>query len=235
MTNAGNILLIEDEQPIADVVEYVLSKDGFYVSHAGDGDNALERAREKAFDLVILDINIPGLSGVSLFRALKNIHRNLAIIMLTCRADEVDRVMWLELGADDYVTKPFSPRELAARVRSVLRRCKPRNEEQTVQKCGAFLVDSEALCISYHKTSLDLTVQEFKLLELFLNHPRRVFSREYIIDALYGRDYYISERSIDATVKRLRKKVQLVSGKLNPLETVYGAGYRLHPDVPGSQ
>jgi len=230
--NAPRILAIDDEQHILDVIVYVLEQNGFVVSTAADGDAGLRRVQETSPDLVLLDLNLPGIAGLDLFHRIRELRPGLPVIMLTARSEEIDRVVGLEVGADDYVTKPFSPRELAARVRAVLRRSArpapgPAGDQRLT--AGPLAVDPEAQTATAAGRPLDLTRAEFKLLESLLRHPARVFSRDALMTALYDDGHVVSDRSIDACVKRLRRKCEEARAGLDPVETVHGVGYKLNP------
>jgi DNA-binding response OmpR family regulator len=236
------ILLVDDEQHIADVVVYVLEDNAFEVVAALDGDTGLTRFKETRPDLVILDINLPGMSGFDLFREMRALRSDAPVIMLTSRGDELDRILGLELGADDYVTKPFSPRELVARVRAVLRRTGGDPGEQkpdTELAHGPLRLDSTKLTVTYYGKRLTLTRAEFRLLECLVRYPARVFTRDVLIDRIHDEQHVVTDRSIDATVKRVRKKCSEIRAAVNPIETVHGLGYKLNQaleegDGPGA-
>ena len=204
------ILLVDDEQHIVDVVVYVLEENAFEVVTALDGDVALQRFEASAPDLVLLDLNLPGMSGLDLFREIRRRRPDLPVVMLTSRADEIDRVVGLELGADDYVTKPFSPRELVARVKAVLRRADRRPGEAVSSRLafGPLILDPEAFSLSYFGKSVPLTRAEFRFMECLVRHPAQVFTRDTLIDRIYDGDHAVTDRSIDAYVKRLRRMGQ---------------------------
>ena len=227
------ILLIDDEQHILDVVEYILKENGFETITALDGDTALELYRKDIPDLVVLDLNLPGLSGLDLFREMKHLAPDLPIIMLTSRSDEIDRILGLEIGADDYVTKPFSPRELAARVRAVLRRTGNRSLPggDTVIRHGPLVIDSESYILTYFGDRILLPRQEFRLLAALAHYPARVFTRENLMDRIYEGMSFVTDRSIDACVKRVRAKLKEVNPDLDPIQTVYGIGYKLNQEL----
>jgi two-component system response regulator BaeR len=223
------ILLIEDEAAIADVVEYVLKEHGFRSRTARDGHEGYAAFRKHAPDMVLLDLNLPGIPGLDLFRRMRQERANLPVIMLTSRTDEVDRVTGLELGADDYVTKPFSPRELVARVRAVLRRhtvgaqdAKPHLRAGPLTLVPA---DWNATCGGM---PVALSRQEFRLLEALMRHPARVFARDLLIDIIYDGETCVTDRSIDAQVKRIRQRIAEVRPGFDPIQTVYGLGYKFN-------
>lgn len=225
------ILLVDDEQHIADVVEYILRENAFDVVVAADGDAGLRKFTVCIPDLVLLDLNLPGMSGLDLFREMRRLRSAVPVVMLTSRAEEIDRVVGLELGADDYVTKPFSPRELAARVRAVLRRSeRPAAGDRDSSRLahGPFTLDGEAHTLAYFGEDLPLTRAEFKFMECLVRFPARVFTREMLIDRLYDGEHVVTDRSIDAYVKRLRRKFAEVRRHIDPITTVHGLGYKLN-------
>jgi DNA-binding response OmpR family regulator len=232
MVNAKRILVVEDEKHISDVVEYVLLENAFEVVVAADGNTGLERFREEHPDLVLLDLKLPGIPGLDLFRKMRRLRPDAPIIMLTSYDEEIDRVLGLELGADDYVTKPFSTRELVARIRNVLRRtaCAAPAEtvEASVLKYGPLSLDSESFCATYAGKSVPLTRTEFRFLEILLRRPTKVFTREELIEHIYEGCHAVADRSIDAYVKRLRRKLTADNDRLSPIETVHSVGYKLN-------
>ena len=227
------ILLVDDEQHIADVVEYVLRENAFDVMIAADGDTGLRKFTEFAPDLVLLDLNLPGMPGLDLFREMRRLRPSLPVVMLTSRAEEIDRVVGLELGADDYVTKPFSPRELAARVRAVLRRVERSPGEHVSPRIthGPLELDCEAFTLAYFGADIPLTRAEFKFMECLVRFPARVFTREMLIDRIYDGEHVVTDRSIDAYVKRLRHKFAEVRRHVDPIATVHGLGYKLNHNI----
>ena len=227
------ILLVDDEQHIVDVVVYVLEENAFEVITALDGDAALKAFEHCRPDLVILDLNLPGISGLDLFREMRRIRQDVPVVMLTSRSEEVDRVVGLELGADDYVTKPFSPRELAARVKTVLRRTSRASADMRPARLshGPLDLDGDAFSMSYFGKVLPLTRSEFKFMESLVRFPARVFTRDMLIDRIYDGEHVVTDRSIDAYVKRLRKKFADIRRDADPIETVHGLGYKLRHDI----
>jgi DNA-binding response OmpR family regulator len=229
----GYILLVDDEPHIADVVEYKLQEHGFHVQTARDGLQGREMFRQRQPDLVILDLNLPGIGGLDLFREMKSRAPGLPVIMLTCRGDEADRVLGLEMGADDYVTKPFSPRELVARVKTVLRRTDPHRPaaEPAHVKLGPLLLDTAAHAVHYFGRMLTLTRQEYGLLHALITHPARVFERDELVRIIYHDAHPVTDRSIDACIKRIRKKMAEIHPGTQPIRTVYGMGYKIHESL----
>lgn len=231
------ILLVDDEQHIVDVVVYILEENAFEVVTALDGDTSFRKFKESNPDLVLLDLNLPGISGLDLFREMRRIRPDVPVIMLTSRAEEIDRVVGLELGADDYVTKPFSPRELAARVKAVLRRTdqSPTETRSSHLSHGPIDLDCDAFALSYFGKTIPLTRAEFKFMECLVRFPAQVFTRDMLIDRIYDGDHVVTDRSIDAYVKRLRKKFADIRRNIDPIETVHGLGYKLNHNIENSR
>jgi two-component system, OmpR family, alkaline phosphatase synthesis response regulator PhoP len=218
------ILVVEDEMAIARLVRDYLRHAGFEVTVVGDGESAVASARGTRPDLVVLDLGLPGRDGLDVARELRT-GSAIPIVMLTARGDETDRIVGLELGADDYVVKPFSPKELVARIRAVLRRSvAPRGEE--VLRVGDVEADVPRMRVRVGPTSVDLTPTEFQLLVTLLREPGRVFTRGQLLDAVHGVAIDSYERAIDAHVKNIRRKIEPVQGKPRYLLTVHGVGYR---------
>jgi two-component system phosphate regulon response regulator PhoB len=227
----AKILLVEDDASLIELVTYNLEKEGFDVVRTGDGEEALTLAEEEKPDLVILDWMIANLSGIEVCRRLRRAPgtANLPIVMLTARGDEADRIRGLETGADDYMTKPFSPRELIARIRAVLRRLRPALSGGQLEFAG-IAMDTTAHRVMRDGRTVQLGPTEFRLLRHFLEHPGRVFSREQLLDAVWGRDVYVEQRTVDVHIRRLRKAVNAgpTGGELPDLiRTVRSAGYSL--------
>lgn len=221
-----NILIIEDEAAIREMVNFTLSKAGFDLREASDAAEAEALMAEQLPDLILLDWMLPGMSGIELARRLKRdeYSRQVPIIMLTARSEEDDRVGGLEAGADDYVTKPFSPRELVARIKAVLRRAQPEGEGETLEADGV-LLDAASHRVSVEGESLDLGPTEYRLLKHFMSHAERVFSRGQLLDAVWGRNSFVEERTVDVHILRLRKVLGQY-GRDRLVQTVRGAGYR---------
>ncbi|NCC52221.1 MAG: response regulator [Spartobacteria bacterium] len=223
------ILLVDDEPHIADVVVYMLEEHGFAVETAQTGRQGLERFRSRRPDLVILDLNLPEISGFDVFREMKQLAPAIPVIMLTCRSDEVDRVLGLELGADDYVTKPFSARELTARVKTVLRRAQHgADPAATVIRYGPLTLYPADHRLEYFDTPVVMTRAEFELIRALVSHPARVFERDALISRIYEPNHPVTDRTIDAYVKRIRQKLQKINRQVDPITTVYGLGYKLN-------
>lgn len=225
------ILLVEDDANLVELVRYNLDKEGFDVLNTHDGEEALVLAEEERPDVVVLDWMISNLSGIEVCRRLRRAPETagLPIIMLTARAEEADRVRGLETGADDYVTKPFSPRELVARVRALLRRLRPALSGGNLEYAGV-LMDTNAHKVVRNGIPIQLGPTEFRLLRHFLEHPGRVFSREQLLDAVWGRDVYVEQRTVDVHIRRLRKAI---NGDNMPdlIRTVRSAGYALDAEA----
>ena len=221
MTLARRILVVEDDARIAQLLLDYLRNDGHQAQALADGQQALSEIRHSPPDLLILDLMLPGLDGVSLCRAVR-CFSDLPILMVTARVDEVDRLLGLDTGADDYVCKPFSPREVMARVKALLRRAEGR--VATMQR--PWTVDDQGLRIAWRDRWLSLTPLEFRMLRLLLSRPGRVFSRAQLLDSVHSDIRDVSDRAIDTHVKNLRRKVQAVDPGADCIASVYGVGYR---------
>ncbi|HEY8618081.1 phosphate regulon transcriptional regulator PhoB [Phenylobacterium sp.] len=221
------ILVVEDEDSLATLLHYNLEKEGYDVVLAGDGEEALLLVDERLPDLIVLDWMLPKVSGIEVCRRIRQRPeaRNVPIIMLTARGEESDRIRGLDTGADDYVVKPFSMTELAARVRAVLRRLRPGLAEDRV-RCGDIVMDRVAHRVKRGGQEVHLGPTEFRLLDHFMQHPGRVFSREQLLDAVWGSDVYVEARTVDVHIGRLRKALNASEGG-DPIRTVRSAGYAL--------
>lgn len=225
----ATILVVDDEPRIRDVVQYALEREGFRVLLAADGNEALERMQGADVDLVVLDILMPELDGLSVCRAIRK-HSTVPIIFLSSRAEEVDRILGLELGGDDYVTKPFSPRELAIRVKTVLRRTgAPASGNgavgpQETLVHGPIEVDLVRHEVRVKGEKISLTVTEFGVLQALVERPGRLLTRSQLIERAYTHDNHITERTIDTHIRRIRAKMR--SYDVDPIETVHGLGYK---------
>jgi DNA-binding response OmpR family regulator len=225
MQNVARILVVDDEPKIVQLVRDYLERAGFAVSTARDGNEALMRAHRERPDLIVLDLGLPELDGLEVTRRLRR-DSGVPIIMLTARHEETDKVVGLELGADDYVTKPFSPRELEARVRAVLRR-QARDNDAEVLRAGDLTLDLPRLRTEVAGRAVELTATEFQLLFALARQPGRVFTRAQLLDAIHGVAFDSYERAIDAHVKNIRRKIEPDPRTPRYLLTVYGVGYRL--------
>jgi two-component system phosphate regulon response regulator PhoB len=221
------VLVVEDEDALATLLHYNLDKEGYQVGVAGDGEEALTMASERAPDLVILDWMLPKVSGIEVCRRLRGRAetRNVPIIMLTARGEESDRIRGLDTGADDYVVKPFSMVELTARVRAVLRRIRPGLADDRIT-VGDIIIDRVAHRVKRQGKEIHLGPTEFRLLDYLMQHPGRVFSREQLLDAVWGSDVYVEARTVDVHIGRLRKALN-GSADGDPIRTVRSAGYSL--------
>jgi len=220
------VLVVDDEPKIVQLARDYLEHAGFAVSSAYDGKSALAAARAERPDLVVLDLGLPELDGLDVARALRA-DSSVPIVMLTGRSEESDKLVGLELGADDYVTKPFSPKELVARVRAVLRRAARPREETDVIRVGDLLLDLPRLRATVGSRVVDLTPTEFQLLATMAREPGRVFTRSQLLDAVHGVAFESYERAIDAHVKNIRRKLEPEPSSPRYLLTVYGVGYRV--------
>jgi len=222
-----HLLIVEDEGALVELLRYNFEQEGFRVSAAADGEEALVMVAEDPPDIIVLDWMLPHLSGLEVCRQLRRRPetRAIPIIMLTARGEEGDRVRGLESGADDYLSKPFSPRELVARVRAVLRRVRPALAEERL-RFGDILMDLAAHRVTRSGRAVHLGPTEFRLLRYLLEHPGRVFSREQLLDAVWGSDVYVEPRTVDVHIRRLRRALNASSGA-DPIRTVRSAGYAL--------
>ena len=224
----SKILVVDDDPNVVKLVQLYLERDGHEVLTANDGVTGLELAREEQPSLIVLDLMLPRMDGMEVCRTLRA-ESAVPIVMLTAMVEEDDRLAGLDLGADDYVTKPFSPRELAARVRAVLRRT-ARDQDNIgpgLLESGPFAVDLRQRTVSVDGTAIALTPTEFRLLSLLVREPGRTFTREQIIDRVFGYDFDGFDRTVDAHMSSLRRKVDAVPGTAKRIQTVYGSGYRL--------
>lgn len=222
-----HVLVVEDEAALADLLKYNLEKEGYRVSVASDGEEALVLAAESPPDLVVLDWMLPKASGVEVCRRLRarQATRNTPIVMLTARSEESDRVRGLDMGADDYVTKPFSMNELLARLRAVMRRIRPGLAEDKLVH-GDIVIDRVAHRVKRGGREVHLGPTEFRILDHLMQHPGRVFSREQLLNAVWGSDVYVEARTVDVHIGRLRKAL-IAGSESDPIRTVRSAGYAL--------
>ena len=222
----GRILLVEDEPDIAEVLQYNLAKEGFEVEVESRGDTAFDRIRGDLPDLLILDLMLPGIDGLELARLLQRDRRTrgVPIVMLTARGEEIDRIVGLELGADDYITKPFSPREVVLRVKAVLRRSGPTAATGPMLQIGALHLDSEGHRLDVGGHEVTLTATEFRLLRLLMERAGRVQTRGQLLSDVWGYSEDVDSRTVDTHIRRLRRKL---GREADRIETVIGVGYRL--------
>lgn len=223
-----HVLVVEDEDALSELLQYNLKKEGFRVSVAADGEEALMLVEERQPDVVVLDWMLPKISGIEVCRRLRSRQetRNLPIVMLTARGEEADRIRGLDTGADDYIVKPFLMKELFARLRAVLRRIRPGLAEDRVN-VGDLSIDRVAHRVMRSGDEVHLGPTEFRLLDYLMQHPGRVFSREQLLDAVWGSDVYVEARTVDVHIGRLRKALNK-AGETDPIRTVRSAGYALN-------
>jgi DNA-binding response OmpR family regulator len=222
------VLVVDDEPIVREVVVRYLEREGYRTLEAGDGDRARELVERESPALVVLDVMLPGTDGLALCRWIRSASE-LPVILLTARGEEADRIVGLELGADDYVTKPFSPRELVARVRTVLRRTTAQADETSRIELDGLVIDAGTREVTKAGRPLVLTAREFDLLWFLASHPRRVFSRRQLMDRVWGYESAIDTGTVTVHVRRLREKIEDDPSRPTRLETVWGVGYRLVP------
>ncbi|HEY0818460.1 MAG TPA: two-component system response regulator CreB [Rhizobacter sp.] len=226
------VLIVEDEPGIADTLQYALRTDGFEPAWAATGEEALSQFKAQPPSLVVLDVGLPDASGFEVFKRLREV-ADVPVVFLTARSDEIDRVVGLELGADDYVAKPFSPRELVARVRSILRRS-TKAAAAAPAPALPLSVDEGKRQIRFYGRLLDLSRYEFGLLQTLVSRPGHVFSRDALLSRVWGDDTESLDRTVDAHVKTLRAKLKVVAPTLEPIRTHRGSGYALAEDLPST-
>lgn len=229
----ARILIVEDEEAFGEVLKYNLESEGFEVARATDGDEAVIAVEEGDPDLLLLDWMLPGLSGIEICRQVRSRSdtRDMPIIMMTARGEEADRIRGLETGADDYLTKPFSIPELVARVRALLRRARP-TISSDLATFGDLILDRETRRVHRATREVHLGPTEFRLLDCLMQRPGRVYSREQLLDLVWGRDVYVEVRTVDVHIGRLRKALN-GRGQRDPIRTVRAAGYALDETYPG--
>jgi len=222
------VLVVEDEMSQMELLAYNLEKEGYAVLRARDGEEALLRVEESPPDLIVLDWMLPSVSGIEVCRQLKsrNDTRQIPIIMLTARGEEHDRVRGLDIGADDYLTKPYSLKEFMARLRALLRRARPATIGETLS-CGDITIDTERHRVIRAGEAVHLGPTEYRLLCVLMERPGRVWSRDQLLDLVWGRDSEVDHRTVDVHIGRLRKALALEAARANPIRTVRGAGYSL--------
>lgn len=233
-----NILVVDDETDIAELVSYNLKKEGFLIDLAHDGEEALRKVRDNKYDLLILDLMLPGIQGIELCRIIRNNPKSSAIpiIMLTAKSEELDKILGLEMGADDYITKPFSTRELTARVRAILRRAlPPENTAMPVSakilKIGDIEINREKYTVSLNNKPVKLSATEFRLLIYLAERRGRVFSREQLLDAVWRDEAFVEPRTVDVHIRRLRSHIEDDSAAPKYVKTMRGIGYFMDGDI----
>lgn len=225
----SKILIVDDEPSIVDNISFALETEGFSTKSCATGTDALAAIQTSYFDLIILDVGLPDMNGFELAKTMRN-SSQVPIIFLTARSSEIDRVVGLELGADDYVTKPFSPRELSARVKAVLRRTEAKSTPNIIPSSEfqpLFVINEEKLQISYHNKFIELSRTEFRLLKLLVNSPGRVYSREQLMDHAWEHGGFSLERTVDTHIKTIRQKLKAIEPDQDPIVTHRGIGYSL--------
>ena len=227
METPKNILIVDDEADLVELVSYNLKKEGFIVDSASDGETALTKIRKGKYGLLILDLMLPGIQGMELCRILRNDPKTsvLPIIMLTAKGEEVDRILGLEMGADDYMAKPFSPRELVARVKAVLRRSKEKPVSEKILKIGDLEIDRERYVVSVRTKPVKLSATEFKLLLFLAERKGKVFSRDQLLDAVWRDEAFVEPRTVDVHIRRLRSNIEEDPAKPKYIKTMRGIGY----------
>ncbi len=226
-THMRRILVIEDDKDIVELVRYNLEKEGFQVVASADGTTGLAQIRKSPPDLLILDLMLPKLSGLEICKEIRkdaSLNR-LPVLILTAKGEEADRVVGLELGADDYVTKPFSPRELVARVKALLRRSEPISSADKPIEIGSLRIDPAAYRVTRDGRAVTMSTLEFRLLYFLAARPNRVFTRDQLLDGVWGTDRFVTPRSVDVYVRRLREKIELDPQHPAYMKTIRGAGY----------
>jgi phosphate regulon transcriptional regulator PhoB len=227
------ILIVDDEPDIVQLISYNLKKEGFHIAVALDGEEALKKVREDHLDLIILDLMLPGIHGMELCRILRNNPKtaHVPIIMLTARGEESDKIRGLETGADDYMTKPFSPKELIARVKAILRRSKERTTEDKTIRLGDLTIDIETFSVSKGGAPLNLSATEFRLLLYLVQRKGRVFSRDQLLDAVWKEETFVESRTVDVHIRRLRTQIEDDPSNPRYLKTRRGVGYYVETTI----
>ena len=224
---AKKVLIVDDEKDIVELIAYNLKKEGFVADQAPNGETALAKIKKGNYDLVILDLMLPGLQGIELCRILRNdtATSSLPVIMLTAKGEEVDKVVGLEMGADDYITKPFSPRELVARVNAVLRRAKERPASTRIIKEGGLVIDKDAYAVTRRGIQIKLSATEFRLLLYLVERKGRIFGREQLLNAVWSDEAFVEPRTVDVHIRRLRAQIEENPSSPRYIKTMRGAGY----------
>jgi two-component system response regulator BaeR len=218
---SGKVLIVEDEPKLADVLSDYLKASGFDPVLISNGTEVVSWVREHKPDMVLLDLMLPGRDGMDICKDIRTFS-HVPIIMITARVEEIDRLLGLELGADDYICKPFSPREVVARVKAVLRRA---IDKQTLEVQGLVL-DEHRYKATLHGHDLELTAVEFKLLQFLVSHPGRIYGRQQIMEKIYSDDRFVSDRTVDSHINKLRRKIETADPHMNLIHSIYGVGYK---------
>jgi two-component system, OmpR family, alkaline phosphatase synthesis response regulator PhoP len=232
------VLIVEDDADIRELIRYNLAQEGFVVEEAADGAQALERVRRRVPDLMVLDLMLPGMPGLEICRQMRagRDTAHLPILIVTAKGTEVDKILGLEMGADDYVVKPFSPRELVARVKALLRRANPLSEPDSgggLYEKGRLRMDFGTYQVFVDNNKRELALREFELLRFFVQHPMRVYTREQLLDMVWGRDTFVEPRTVDVHVRRLRQHIERDDANPELILTVRSVGYRFNPEALG--
>lgn len=229
------ILVVDDEPSVVEVVSLYLKREGYAVRTADNGNDALQALREREPTLMVLDLMLPGVGGLEIMRRLRGeLRLDTPVIMLTARGQEIDRVFGLELGADDYMTKPFSPVELVARIKAVLRRSRQTTQlNQKPIRYGTLIIDPNTRTVTLDETPRELTATEFNLLWFMANHPQQVFGRAQLLESVWGFSDYLDPSTVTVHIRRLREKIEENPSKPQYLQTVWGVGYKFEPGSDG--
>ncbi|HUA35399.1 MAG TPA: response regulator [Candidatus Binataceae bacterium] len=231
------VLIVEDDADIRELIRYNLAQEGFIVEEAGDGAQAIEKVKRRIPDLMVLDLMLPGMPGLEICRTMRSGAEtaSLPILIVTAKGTEVDKVLGLEMGADDYVVKPFSPRELIARVKALLRRANAIAEPESagIFEKGRLRMDFGTYQVFVDGKKKDLALREFELLKFFVQHPMRVYTREQLLDMVWGRDTFVEPRTVDVHVRRLRQHIERDDSNPELILTVRSVGYRFNPEALG--
>ena len=227
------MLVVDDEPDIVELVTYNLKKEGFDVSSAFDGEEALDKIRKEKFDFVILDLMLPGIQGMEICRIMRSdpATKNMPILMLTAKGEEIDKILGLEMGADDYMTKPFSPRELLARVKTVMRRTSEKTADATVIRIGKLVINKETYTVTKDEKALELSSTEFRLLQYLVERRGKVFSRDQLLDAVWKDEAFVEPRTVDVHIRRLRTQIEDDPAKPGYVKTRRGIGYYVDPEA----
>jgi DNA-binding response OmpR family regulator len=221
-----NIMVVEDEEPIRKFIKINLDREGYYVYEASSGEEALTTAENEKIDIAILDVMLPGIDGFEVLKELRNKYPKMGIIMLTAKSQDTDKIMGLEYGSDDYLTKPFNPVELILRIKSLVRRLDFDNKNKNILEYGPFKLDMSAREFYKNNDKIELTRTEFALIDLFMSNPGKAFDRDQILDIIWGEDFSGDGKVVDVNIRRLRAKIEEDPSKPKYIETVWGIGYR---------